>query len=95
MKTPEEVLARARELAAEGYGEIPLHLLLGPRWETNSPEMEALRSLLAADLLRWTEAPGFLVLTDWARTAAQATPETGEPGPIAGGRRPAPAKSGL
>jgi len=81
MKTPEEVLERARELAAEGYDEIPLHLLIGADWSSDSPEMEALRSLLAADLLRWTEAPGFLVLTDWARTAAQSTPETGGPRP--------------
>lgn len=64
MITPEGVLARARALATDGYDEIPLHLLLGPRWESDSPEMEALSQLLRADLIRWTNRPGFLEIVD-------------------------------
>ncbi len=62
MKTPEEVLERAQALEREGYETIPLHRLIGADWSSDSPEMEALRALLGADLIRWTDAPGFLVL---------------------------------
>lgn len=64
MTTPMGLLKEARALERDGYETIPLHLLLGPRWSSDSPEMEALRSLLRADLLRWDDAPGFLVLAD-------------------------------
>jgi hypothetical protein len=75
--TPEEILARARELAAEGYDEIPIHVLLGARWLTDPAAMEPLRSLLRDYLVRWTNRPGFLEIVGEATAERRSIPRNG------------------
>ncbi len=77
MKTPEEILERARELAADGYDEIPVHMLLGARWLTDPEAMEPLRSLLRDYLVRWTECPGFLEIVDEHTAERRSIPRNG------------------
>ncbi len=48
----------------DGWEEIPISRLLGARWTMDPNALDALRPLLRADLLRWTETPGMLVLVD-------------------------------
>jgi len=61
---PADILERARALDAEGYDEIPLHLLLGAAWTHDPGALEPLRPLLKDYLIRWTETPGFLEIVD-------------------------------